>query len=150
MPDFKRGAEAIAKAQEKSKSGGEFRPFTPEFFWKADDERFLLFLNPVNGETGFVTIDELISFIPIKRKKADGDTFTTYERVIARTDPVIGEKTDPMVTEWDGQPKTQAIAVAVELEPTYKEDERTGRKRPSGFAVKTREFERRVRDDDGE
>lgn len=144
MPDFRRGAEAISAAQKKSKGGGDFRPFTPEFFWKDGDEKFLLLLNPVSD---FVTA-EVISFIPVKGKKADGDEFTRYERVIARTDPVIGEDSDRMVDDWDGKPRETTIATAVELEPTFEEVK--GRKRPTGFTVKTREFERRIRDEEGE
>lgn len=143
MPDFRRGADAIANAQKKSASGGEFKPFTPEFFWKDKDEKFLLFLNPIED----IPTAEVISFIPIEGKKADGEKYTRYERVIARTDAVIGEDTDPMVEEWDGKPRDTCIAAAVELEPTFETIK--GRKRPTGFTVKTREFERKVRDEDG-
>jgi hypothetical protein len=149
MPDFRRGAEAIAKAQEK-KSSGSFRPFTPSLFWKSDkDEKFLLFLNPM---TDIPTVD-LIGFIPVENKKADGTKYTSYEQVIARTDEAIGEDTDKMVTDWEAQPKETSIAVAVELEATFEEVEgRDGkvRKRPTGFEVATTEYTRRIRDDDGE
>ncbi len=33
-PDFRRGAEAIEKAQEKAKGGGSYRPFAPSIFWQ--------------------------------------------------------------------------------------------------------------------
>ncbi len=144
MPDFRRGAEAIATAQKESKSGGSFKAFTPEFFWKDGDEKFLLFLNPVRD----IPTTDLIEFIPVKAKKADGDTYTRYERTISRTDPVIGEDSDPMEDEWQGKGRARCVAVAVELEPTYTEVK--GRKRPTGFSVKTREFERRIRDEEGE
>jgi hypothetical protein len=144
MPDFRRGAEAISAAQKKSTGGGDFKPFTPEFFWKDKDEKYLLILNPIQ----YIPTAEVISFIPVEGKKADGEKFTRFERVIARTDAVIGEDSDPMVDEWDGKPRDTSIAVAVELEATYEEVK--GRKRPNGFVVKTREFERRIRDEDGE
>lgn len=145
MPaDFRRGADAIASAQKKAKSGGEFTPFTPEHFWKGGDEKFLLFLNPLND---IPTVD-VISFIPVIAKKADGTSYERYERVIARTDDALGEDSDPMTEDWDAKPRATCVAVAVELEPTYAEV--NGRKRPTGFSVKTREFERRIRDEEGE
>lgn len=145
MPEFRKGAEAIAKAQENAKSGGgNFQAFTPEFFWKDKDEKYLLFLNPLSE---IVTAD-LISFIPVTGKKANGEKYTRFERVIARTDAVIDESHDEMVDKWDGKARETCVAVAVELEPTYEEVK--GRKRPTGFAVKTREFDRRIRDEDDE
>ncbi len=145
MPDFRRGADAIAEAQKKAKAGGgNFQAFTPEFFWKDGDEKFLLFLNPLSD----IPTADVISFIPVSAKKADGEKYTRYERVIARTDPVIGDDHDGMVDDWDGKPRATCIAAAVELEPTYTEVK--GRKRPNGFSVKTREFDRRIRDEDGE
>lgn len=144
MPDFRRGAEAIAKAQEKTK-GGSFKPFTPQIFWKEDqDSKLLLVLNDIES---IPTVD-MIGFIPVNGKKADGEKFTYYEQVIARTDPAIDEENDPLVDDWDAKPRSTNLAVAVELEATY-EDVR-GRKRPKGFEVKTVSFDRRIRDDDGE
>jgi hypothetical protein len=90
----------------------------------------------------------MISFIPVKRKKANGDSYTMYEQVIARTDPSIDESVDSMERDWDGKPRDTSIAVAVELEPIFETVK--GRKRPRGFEVKTTEFDRRVRDDEGE
>lgn len=144
MPDFRRGADAVAKAQQKAKSGGNFSPFAPEIFWQKDkDERYLLFLNPMSE---IPTVD-MISFIPQVRKKGDGEKFTVYERVIARTDAAIGEDSDAMEDDWQGKPRDTCVAVAVELEPTL-EDVR-GRMRPTGFTIKTNTYERKVRDDDG-
>lgn len=145
MPDFRRGADAVAKAQQKAKSGGSFSPFAPELFWQGDgDEKYLMFLNTMMD----IPTVEMISFIPQKRKKANGETFTTFERVIARTDPAIGEDNDPMVDEWQGKPRDTCVAVAVELEPTL--EEVRGRMRPIGFEIKTTTYERRVRDEDGD
>lgn len=143
-PDFRRGAEAIAKAQERD-SGGSFRQFTPSLFWKSDqEEKYLLFLNEIEE----IPEVQMISYIPQTGKKKNGDSFEYYESVIARTEPAIGESSDPMVDKWDGNPKRTCIAVAVELEPTFEEVK--GRQRPTGFAVKTTEFDRRIRDEAGE
>jgi hypothetical protein len=153
MPDFsnlRRGAEAIAKAQADSKGGGNFSPFTPSLFWTDPDKnldsskKYIMFLNKLED----IPQVDLIAYIPQKRKKSNGDTFTTYEQVIARTDPVIGEAKDPMVDEWEADPKVNNIAVAVELVPVL--EEVNGRKRVTGFEVATTEFERRVRDDNGD
>jgi hypothetical protein len=144
MPDFRRGAEAMAKAKESAKSGS-FRPFAPALFWKGDqDHKYLLFLNDINS----IPTVEMVSFIPVKGKKGDGSAFTYYEQVIARTDPAIGESKDPLVDEWDAKPRETCVAVAVELEPLFETVK--GRQRPRGFEVKTTTFDRRVRDDEGE
>lgn len=150
MPDFRRGAAAIAEAQANRGGGGEFTPFTPSIFWtnpskdKENAERFVLFLNELND----IPTVSAITYVPQKRTKSNGDDFTTYETVIARTDEVIGERTDPMEEEWGAQPRDTCIAVAVELEPEF--EDRNGRKRPKGFRVKTTEFDRRIRNDKGE
>lgn len=145
MPDFRRGAAAIKEAAEaaKNRGGGNFRPFVPTIYWKDDDDhrsKYILVLNKVDEIPNIDTI----SFIPVK----NGDS-TYYETVIARTDAAIGESVDPMVRDWDGYAQESVAMVAVELEPLVEEDEK-GRKRPRGFEVKTTEFTRRVRDDDGE
>jgi hypothetical protein len=143
-PDFRRGAEAIAKATEK-KDSGSFRQFTPSLFWKGDGaSKFLLFLNPISE---IPTVD-MIGFIPVKGKKANGDSFEYKEQVIARTDPAIGEESDPMVKEWEANPKETNVAVAIELDPVF--EEVNGRKRPVGFEVLTTEFDRRIRDENGD
>jgi hypothetical protein len=142
--NFKRGAEAIAAAQERAKSSaGDFTPFTPTIWWnnpeqtKENTERYVLFLNPL---IEIPNIEQMIGFVPTGRDKV-------YEQVIARTDDVIGEDRDPMVDEWGADPKEQNVAVAVELEPTF--EEVRGRRRPVGFEVAVREFERKIRDKDG-
>jgi hypothetical protein len=149
MPDFRRGAAAIAKAQENAKSSGTFRPFTPSLFWKdPGDKKYLLFLNPLDD---IPTVD-MIGFIPVVQKKGDGTKYTSYEQVIARTSDVIGEESDPMVDDWDAKPRETCVAVAVELEATFEEVEIKGktRKRSTGFEVATTVFERRIRDDKGD
>lgn len=135
MPDFRRGKEHIAKANESTQSSGDFKPFLPNFYWKEDgDSKYLLFLNP---------IDE----IPMV-KLIRAWTNNRPEMVIARTDPAIGESRDPISEEW-GYPEADTnIAIAVELTPEY--ETRNGRKRPVQFVVATKTFERRLRDDEGE
>lgn len=151
MVDFRRGSAAIEQANQAQQSGGgnkTFRPFAPQiFFAKQGDEgdtRYLLFLNAMDD---IPTVD-MVTFIPQTRKRADGSTYQTFEQVIARTDPAIGESTDPMVEDWDGKARSQNIAAAVELEPDTEEIK--GRTKVLGFKVKTREFDRKVRDEDGE
>ncbi|GAC1397181.1 MAG: hypothetical protein NVSMB52_10860 [Chloroflexota bacterium] len=144
---LRKGREAIEKrvAEQQSGGGGNFKPFTPSIYWNEDGmEKYVMFLNPLEE----ILELELINFIPIRNKKANGDTYTTYEQVLARTDPLLGEREDPMVENWDGKPKVTNLAVAVELEPQYQEV--NGRKRPVGFEVKTTSFDRRVRDDKGD
>jgi len=147
MPNFRRGAEAIAKAAEKSSGGGSFKPFTPSMFWaNHDDSKYLLFLNPLSE----IPEVDMIGFLPQKGKKSNGDEFVYYEQTIARTDPCLDNprSTDPLVEKWDASPKRTCVAVAVELEPTV--EEVNGRNRPTGFAVKTTSYDRRIRDEEGE
>lgn len=147
MPDFRRGASAIAQAatDAKNKQKGNFAAFAPSIFLKDDgDEKFLLFLNPLDE----IPQVDLIDFIPVSRKKADGTKYTAFESVIARTDSALGESEDPMTDQWDASPKERNIAVAIELEPTFAEVK--GRKKAIGFEIATRAFQRRVRDEDGE
>lgn len=151
MPDFRRGAQAVADAQARAKaSSGDFIPFTPSIWWTdpaKDDEnssRYIMFLNEMND----IPQVDYIGYIPQVKKKSNGDKFTTFESVIARTDVALGESEDPMVDKWGADPRETHIAVAVELEPTFETIK--GRQRPTGFEVKTSTFTRRVRDDEGE
>lgn len=151
MPDFsnlRKGAAAIAEAQEQAKAnGGDFRPFTPSIFWsdptrdKDNATRYVLFLNEMED----IPQVEMIGFIPVTVKGRDKPM---YEQVIARTDPVIGESLDPMAEEWGAAPRDTNIAVCVELEPEF--ETVRGRLRPTGFTVATNDFERRIRDSKGE
>jgi hypothetical protein len=155
MPNFKKGTAALQEHQEKAAARGEgnFRQFAPFMSWNDDgDEKHLLFLNRWEDMPQV----DYIGFIPMKGTKGNGDTFTYYEAVIARTDPAIveetGETVDPLTRDLDAKPKRSHIAVAVELEPEFEEVEIRGRmrKRPSGFSVKTESFNRRVRNDKGD
>lgn len=68
--------------------------------------------------------------------------------IVAKTDPVIGERSDRFEDAWDAIPRRTNIAVAVELEPISEEVK--GRIKPRGFKVATREYERRIVDEDGD
>lgn len=142
--DFRRGAEAIKASAEAAKqrgTGGNFRPFAPSIFWRDTDEdraRYLLILNTPDE---FPTVNT-IGFIPVEDSKVG-------ETVIARNDPAIGEDSDPMLDAFEGAKLTESnILAAVELDPVI--ETVNGRPRPRGFEVKTKEFSRRVRDEDGE
>lgn len=143
MPDFRKGASAIKESQERSKTGGDFVPFTPSLFWTQDGdskEKYVLFLNPMDE----IVTANVTGFIPVAVKGRDKPMF---EQVIARTDPAIGESTDPMSDDWDADPKETCISVAVVLDPVI--EEVNGRKRPVGFEVATNTYERRIKDAEG-
>jgi hypothetical protein len=150
MPNFnfRKGAEAIQETLAKAASGGgDFKLFTPKFFWNGDGaEKYLLFLNPLSD----IPEVSMISFIKQTGKKRDGSTFPYFEEVIARTEPGLENPRDkdPMVEDWKASPKQINVAAAVELQPIYTEG-RGGRKKVTGFEVVTREFNRKVRDADG-
>lgn len=146
MPDFRRGTEAIREAQE-NKGGGNFRPFVPTIRWTEDKEsRYLLFLTPAED----IPLIYYHEFIPVGEwESKDGSkSGTRYGFYISRKDPGIGEDYDPLEDDFEPpvEPKQRNVAVAVELEAVVKKVK--GRNRPSGFKVKTVEFERRVGDGD--
>jgi hypothetical protein len=148
MPDFRRGAAEVEKAQQK-KGGGNYAPFAPTIFWKAGDEsaneRYWLILTSIED---MPRIDS-IGMIPLEHSNKDGSkTWTSFEQVIARTDAALGESVDPLNKEFDARIVDSNMVVAVELEPEMKEVR--GRQRPAGFKVKTLEIERRIRNDAGE
>lgn len=135
MPDFRRGVEHIEKANE-SKGSGSFTPFMPNLYWKDDgQERYVLILNPIDT-------------IPMVKMQKPFTSDGRVELVVARTDEAIGEKKDPIQETWGYAATDLNVCVAVELEPEFELVK--GRKRPTGFVVKTREFNRQVRDDKGE
>lgn len=141
MPDFRRGIAAIQESESSSK-GGDFRPWVPQIKWDDGDEKYVLFFNFEEAPT--VALHE---WIPVgEGEKADGTKFKRYEWFIDRTDPGIGEDEDPL-TEKGSSPKERTVAVAVELEPIMTTVR--GRPRPKGFEVKTVEFDRKIRDDEG-
>lgn len=134
MPDFRRGKEHIAKANE-SAQGGDFRPFIPNFYWnEADESQYVLVLNPIDD----------IPMVKLQKVFVDGRP----NHLIARTDEAIGEKKDPIEDQWDYDPKDTNICIAVQLVPTIEQIKK--RNRPTGFEVETKTFERKIRDDKGE
>jgi hypothetical protein len=137
MPgEIRRGSAAIDEALENTGGGGNFKPFLPNIYWKSDKEsKYLLFLN------GLEEIPQLdmIHFL----KDENGHV----QSVVAKTDSYFEESTDPLVVKWDAEPKITNLAVAVELEPVM---EKVGqRTRPTGFTVATKDFVRKVIDDEG-
>lgn len=136
MPDFRRGSEHIAKAIESKGKGGDFKPFLPNIYWKDDgQERFVLILNPLEE-------------IPMVKMQKVYTSAERVEYVVARTDDAIGESKDPLEEVWGYPASDLNVCVAVELEPEYEVVK--GRKRPCGFVVKTRTFDRKIRDEKGE
>lgn len=136
MPDFRRGTAAIAEAAERGE-GRSFRPWLQDIYWSDDgDFKYVLFLNEIEE----IPTVQFHGFLDL------GDSGNA--KLIARTDEAIGERKDPIEEEWQYPPRATSLAIAVELEPTFKVV--NGRERPSGFAVATREYKRKIRDDDGE
>lgn len=138
---MRKGAAAIKESVDKANSGGdrEFKPFLRSIYWKGDeDNRYLLFLNEIED------IPKLLinGFIP------DPDNDGWFTNALARTEPIVGERLDPMEEKWNYQPREMNVAIAVELEPQIEIVK--GRERPRGFEVATTTFERKIRDDDGE
>ena len=144
MPQFRRGAAEIEKSTQR-KGGGSFGKFAPSIYWTDDKEaKFLHFLNPIED----IPRLDMINFIPVKNDKGERMYFAS---TIARSDACFGEdavKVDRLVEQWDAPIKDSNLFVAVELEPVM--EEKRGRQKPVGFKIKLVEFERRVRDADGE
>jgi hypothetical protein len=123
----------------KGKGGKKFTPFTPKIRWSDDGEiKFILILNPVE-DIPTLQMHEWVKVGMNQNGKA------RYEDFIYRKDPAIGEDYDDLEDRLDLLPRERTLAVAVELEPTYTEVK--GRKRPTGFEVKTESFERRTEED---
>src|ERR1035437_2463847 len=137
--DFRRGKEWIVKANDAAKSGGgDFRPFLTTFFWPEDQHtKYLLILTPIDDEN-----------LPMVSMQKVWTNEGRPEYVVARTERAIGDSIDPIEEEWGYGPQDLNLAVAVELEPTFKVVK--GRQRPSGFEVKTRTYARKIRDESGE
>lgn len=140
MPNFRRGREAIEKSA--SRKGGKGRSFVPDIYWEDGDKKYILMLTPIEE----VPTLSLHSILPVTREKQDGEEFTVWETVLARTDESLDEESDPLNEEYDLAPKERCLGAAVELEPIFKTEK--GRKRVKGFTVKTEEYTRRT--DDGE
>lgn len=144
MPDFRRGMKAMNEAQDArmNSGGGNFSPFCRQIVWNDDrEEKFIAFLNRAED----IPSVELHQFVPVgKGTTKAGKTYTKYEQFISRTDPAIGESTDDLTDRLGHKANLRTIAAAVELEPTYSTV--NGRKRPTGFTVKTETFQRKTED----
>ena len=137
MPgEIARGRAGIQAAQEAAKSGGSFKPYLPSIFWKDDkEEHYILFLNEVDEMPTF----DMVQFIE--------DENGHYQEVVAKTDQFFGDRSDAFVEDWDATIVKRTLGIAVELEPVIEVVK--GRKRPTGFEVKTTEYKKKVVDDDG-
>lgn len=143
MPNFNRSTAKLGNEVVERGSGGgsrSFKPWLPKIYWKgADDERFVLILNE---------LQDIVRIQYHPYVETDEGAFST----MARTDPGIGERADPIQETWGYVPRMFDVMIAVELEPIAETKVVNGRDRISivGFEVATRTFERRVRDEDGE
>lgn len=139
MPgEIRRGREAIQAATKAAKSrGGDFKPFIRRIFWTEDkQERYLLFLNPIEEVPQF----QMVDFIETEQG--------FKELTVAKTDSYFEERTDKFAEVWDAPIRDTDVAIVVELEPII--EVVNNRKKPKGFEVMTTEFSRKVVDDDGE
>lgn len=143
MPNFNKSAAKFGnEVVERGAGGGtrNFKPWLPKIFWRgADDEHFILILN---------TLEDIVRVQYHPFIETDDGIFS----VLARTDPGIGERADPMQEVWKYEPRLFDVMIAVELEPIFESRVVNGRERQSiaGFEVATRTFESRIRDDNGE
>jgi hypothetical protein len=134
VPDFLRGKAGMDQSQSRQDSN-PFPGFVRSLIWTKDkEEKFLLFLNHASD----MPTVEYHGFVPVGTWKSGKPR---YEEFIARTDPGVGESSDELNDRLGKKPALRSMAVAVELEPTYTTVQ--GRKRPTGFAVKTETFERK-------
>lgn len=134
MPNFRRGVAAMNAASESSGNGS--LPFVPNIGWREDrEEKYILFLNPAEE---IPTLD-LHEWIEVGRRE-NGKPI--YEWFISRKDAAIGESYDDIEDRLERKARIRSVAVAVELEPTLTMV--NGRKRPTGFEVKTTSFERKT------
>lgn len=140
MPDFRRGMNAMNEAQEERQAGGKFTPFCRQIVWNDDQEtKYIAFLNRAED----IPSVELHSFIPVGHGESKtGKKYTKYEQFISRVDPAIGEDYDDLSERLEQKANLRTLAAAVELEPTYSTV--NGRKRPTGFTVKTETFQRKT------
>jgi hypothetical protein len=144
MPDFRRGMTAMQEAADAQRGQGTnpYPTFVRQIQWNNDrEEKFIAFLNRAED----IPTVELHSFIPVGTGTSKaGKTYTKYEQFISRTDPAIGEAADDLTDRLGRKAQLRTIAAAVELEPTYSTV--NGRKRPTGFEVKTETFTRKTED----
>lgn len=140
MPDFRRGMKAMAESQDSQKRQGNnpFPAFCPSIQWRDDrEEKYIALLNRPED----IPTVKVHTFIPTGTWPSGKPKFDEF---IDRTDPGIGEDTDDLTDRLGRKSQERGVAVAVELEPTYSTV--NGRKRPTGFQVKTETFTRKTED----
>ena len=126
MSRFAKGAEAIRSAAAGSGGGGKF---TPEFFWKEGEERYIQFITPLEE---IQKVPAYAVNINPERNKVTMRTFIDNRGF----DDV--EYYNPLRERWGLEPMNKNIAVVVEVEPVY--EDVSGRKKRVGFQVKERTF----------
>jgi hypothetical protein len=136
--------QAMAEAQESQQRSGSnpYSAFCPEVKWTEDrEEKFIAFLNRPED----IPTVALHTFVPVgEATSRAGKQYTKYESFIDRTDPGVGEDKDDLTDRLGHRAQQRSLAVAVELEATYSTV--NGRKRPTGFAVKTETYTRKTED----
>lgn len=134
----------MAEAQEASgnRSSNPYPAFCPEIKWVDDrEEKYIAFLNRPED----IPTVALHTFVPVGTATSKaGKEYTKYETFIDRRDPGIGEDSDDLTDRLGHRAQQRSLAVAVELEPTYSTV--NGRKRPTGFQVKTETYDRKTED----
>lgn len=132
MANFRRGAEAVQAAATKGGGSGKFKPI---FFFESGETKYVQFLTSMD-EVPTVLMHQWI----IVGKFENGDP--KYERFISRTDPGLdGEDGyDELIERFGCKPTERCVAVAVELEPQFKQVGK--RKVIDGFEIATRTYEK--------
>lgn len=125
MSKFKTGAAAIAEAATSGSGGGKF---TPEFFWKEGQERFIQFITPLDQ----------IPKVPAYGVNVSTDGKTRMRSFIDNKGVEGVEYYNPLRDRFELEPQFKNMAVVVELEPVY--DEVADRKKRVGFKVLERTF----------
>ncbi len=126
---FRRGAEAVQAATQ----GGGSGKFKPIFKFESGETKYLQFLMPMD-DIPTVLMHQFI----IVGHREDGSP--KYERFISRRDPALDgpEGYDELIDRFGSNPSQRSIAVAVELEPVYKQQ---GTKKVlEGFDIVEREY----------
>lgn len=130
MPNFRRGAEAVAEAATRSGSG----KFVPNIRFDAGETKYIQFLTGMDDITT-VLMHPLI----IIGEREDGGKM--YDTFISRRDPALDGASgyDELIERFGESPVNKSIGIAIELEP--KIETVGGRKKVKGYTVGTRQFE---------
>jgi hypothetical protein len=140
MPNFEvaRGTGAMDPPK---RGGGKSLEYWNYVRWSADgDTKYIAWLTPASQ---LITV-QLHEWIELPEQTKSGKS--RYGFYIDRRDPCIGEDYDDLTDRLDVLSKRRTLGVAVELEPTY--TTANGRKKVSGFNVKTETFNKTNEDGD--